>query len=472
MEATGVSTAMPTVIGDLGGVNLYAWVFTAYMLTSTITVPIFGKLSDLYGRKPVMLVGLALFLLGSVLSGMATSIGALIAFRALQGIGAGSVQPTVITIIGDLFTLKERARVQGFFSAVWGIAGIAGPLIGGFIVDSMNWRWIFFINVPFGLVAALGLIFSYHENIEKKATRPPLDWVGALLLTVAVVAALAAAGGLYVVPLWSLAAFSILLFIKAEKRAPEALLPLDLFSQRLMAVASVQSALTGATMFAAVTYLPLYVQGAANGSPTEAGGTLTPMMVGWPIASAIAGRLVPKLGFRLFIRLGALLTALGTLFLACGIQYEWPFAFVYAATAVFGIGLGFVNTAQILAVQMSVPWQRRGVATSSTMFFRVIGGTLGVGFLGAWLAHAMAGHAGITQEVINALLGPEHGVNLPAAELTRLTLMLKSAIAPIFWVIFGLGAAFFAIGILFPKVETRDNGSAGQIVPQPADIGH
>ncbi len=459
MEATAVSTAMPTVVGDLGGVNLYAWVFTAYMLTSTITVPIFGKLSDLFGRKPVMLAGLVLFLAGSALSGMASSIGSLIAFRALQGLGAGSVQPTALTIVGDLFSLKERAKLQGFFSAVWGIAGIAGPLLGGFIVDSMSWRWIFFINLPFGLLAGLVLLFAYHENLEKKR-RPRLDWLGAVTLTIGVVAALAAAGGVYVVPLWILSAASTALFVVIERRAPEALLPVDLFKQRLMAVASVQSALTGATMFAAVTYLPLYVQGAANGSPTEAGGTLTPMMLGWPIASTIAGRMIPRVGFRVFIRLGALLTALGTLFLALGIQYEWPFAFVYAATAVFGVGLGFVNTAQILAVQTSVPWQRRGVATASTMFFRVIGGTLAVGFLGAWLAHALGGQNGISQDVINALLGPARGATLAPADLARLMTTLKSALSPIFWVIFGLGTAFFGTGVLFPEVEPAEPTSA------------
>jgi EmrB/QacA subfamily drug resistance transporter len=463
MEATAVSTAMPTVIGDLGGVNLYAWVFTAYMLTSTVTVPIFGKLSDLFGRKPVMLIGLGIFLLGSVLSGMATSIVSLILFRALQGLGAGSVQPTTLTIVGDLFTLKERSKLQGFFAAVWGIAGISGPLLGGFIVAQMNWRWIFFINLPFGLLATVGLVVFYHENLEKKPP-PRLDWLGAVTMTVCVVAALVAAGGIHAVPLGILALVALAAFFVAEKKAPEALLPFDLFSQRLIAVASVLSALTGAVMFAAITYLPLYVQGAVGGSPTEAGATLTPMMVGWPIASTLSGRAIPRFGFRIFIRAGSVLVGLGTLLLALGIQLQWPFAMVYVAMGFTGIGLGLVNTSLMISVQTSVPWERRGVATASTMFFRSIGGTLGVGFLGAWLAVQLAGQAGITQEIINALLGPEHGASLPAADLGHLTAALKGAIEPIFWVLFALGACFLGGGLAYPgPSKEQEKVGAGSV---------
>jgi MFS family permease len=406
-----------------------------------------------------MMVGLVLFLTGSALSGAAQTIGVLIGYRALQGLGAGAVQTTSLTIIGDLFSLSERGKLQGLFAAMWGIAGISGPLLGGLIVDSASWRWIFFINLPFGFLAFAGLYFSFHEQIAPKLKRPHLDWLGALLMTIAVVAALAAAGGEHALILWVVAAVCTCAFLIVERRSPDALLPLDLFSQRLMVITSTQSALTGATMFAAVTYLPLYVQGAAHGSPTEAGITLTPMMVGWPIASTITGRLVPHFGYRPFTRIGSATVLVATVCLAYAIQHELPMAYVYTATAMFGGGLGLVTTSQILAVQFNVPWQRRGVATAATMFFRVIGGALGVGFLGAWLAHAMLGAPGVTNDLVNALLGPEHGGRLPPGDLSHLMHALKAALSPIFWTIATLGGLFFVIGMFFPHLPLSDHSA-------------
>lgn len=449
MEATAVSTAMPTVIGDLGGVEYYSWVFTVYMLTSTISVPIYGKLSDLFGRKPVLLSGLGLFLLGSGLSGMASGIGPLIAFRALQGLGAGAVQTTAMTIIGDLFTLKERAKIQGFFAAVWGVAGISGPLLGGFIVKSVSWRWIFYINLPFGLASTAVLLFAYRETITKKDRH--LDWQGAALLTFGAVALLAAASGVYPGQL-GLAGLALLAaFVRVEATAAEPILPLGLFKQRLIATASVIGALAGAAMFSIVTYLPLYIQGAASGSPTEAGAALTPMMLGWPLASTLTGRLVPRHGFKLFVTLGTLLTALSTVALALGIANHLPLAVLYAATFVFGFGMGLTNTAVLLSVQTSVPWEQRGVATASTMFFRTIGGTMVVGILGSYLAEVLRRNGDLSAGVINDLLGPLHGGNLAPDVLMRLHQALAGALTPIFMVVAAIGGMFFLFGLLFPR---------------------
>ncbi|MFL5441574.1 MAG: MFS transporter, partial [Myxococcales bacterium] len=269
MEMTVVSTAMPTVVGDLGGIHYYSWVFTAYLLTSTVTVPIYGKLADLYGRKPVLLAGIAIFLVGSMASGLAQGIGALIAFRALQGLGAGAMQPTTLTIVGDIYNLEERARMQGVFGAVWGVAGLIGPLLGGIIVKYLSWRWVFFINVPAGIAAAMLLVVALHEEVEHR--RHSLDLAGAGVLTLCLVALLFGThGGAASAIGLPLAVLSLFVFFAIEKRSAEPVVPLDLFRGRVMAVATAAGALVGAGMISMVTYVPLYVQGVLGGSPTEA----------------------------------------------------------------------------------------------------------------------------------------------------------------------------------------------------------
>src|SRR3954467_13889303 len=382
MEMTVVSTAMPTVVGDLGGIHYYSWVFTAYLLTSTVTVPIYGKLADLYGRKPVLLAGIAIFLVGSMASGLAQGIGALIAFRALQGLGAGAMQPTTLTIVGDIYNLEERARMQGVFGAVWGVAGLVGALLGGIIVKYLSWRWVFFINVPAGIAAAALLMVSLHENVEHR--QHSLDWAGSGLLIFCLTALLfGAPGGRASAVGLPVAAVCLAIFFVVEGRAPEPVLPMDLFRQRVMAVATVAGALVGAGMISMVTYVPLYVQGVLGGSPTEAGSAITPMVIGWPIASAISGRVLPRVGFRPLVRWGLAISAVAAVALALllrpGVSLHMP----QAASALFGVGLGFANTALLIAVQTTVESRQRGVATASTMFARTIGGTPAVGVPGA-----------------------------------------------------------------------------------------
>lgn len=457
MEATAVSTAMPTVIGDLGGVELYAWVFTAYMLTSTVMVPIWGKLADVFGRKPVMLGGLVIFLVGSAASGAASSVETLIIFRALQGLGAGAIQTTSMTVIGDLFTLEERGKMQGFFAAMWGFAGISGPLLGGFIVKYLSWRWIFYVNVPFGLAAAGLLLMCYHENIAKKSAR--LDWGGALALTVGCVALLAAANDLLPNRTAPLAIAALAAFAFIERKVADPLLPFALFRQRLMAVVSICGALSGAAMFSIVTYIPLLVQGGMGGSPTEAGGALTPMMVGWPVASAISGRYITRLGFRRFVVAGLALSAVAAGLLAYGVSHSWSLWGLSVGTGLFGLGMGLMNTAMIIAVQTSVPWQQRGVATASTMFFRVMGGTLAVGFLGGWLAHALEGRPGVTPEIISKLLASAHGSSDLGPEIASvLNAALHDVLTPIFIVVAIFSVIAAILGFAFPKKDIQEKG--------------
>lgn len=457
MEMTVVSTAMPTVVGELGGLGLYAWAFAAYMLTATVTVPIHGKLADLHGRKPVLLAGTGLFLLGSAGCGTADSMEALIAWRAIQGLGAGAIQPVALTIVGDLFDVHERARVQGLFGAVWGIAGLVGPLLGGAIVHALGWRWIFWVNLPFGLASAAVLAVAYHERPERHPHR--LDLAGAALLAGAVVALLVAArargaglAGLLV------AAVALALFVRVERRAAEPLLPLELFRQRVMAVSSATGALVGAAMLAMVTYVPLWVQSVLGLSPTAAGAAIAPMAVGWPIASTVAGRLLPRLGYRRLLLGGLATSAIAGVALAVALRPGVNLLVPQVLTFVYGLGLGFANTPLIIAVQTSVPWNRRGVATASTMFFRTIGGTLAVGVLGGVLANAVA-HAGAHPALAEKLLGPERGA-VPAGELAVIAAALQGAMGIVFWAVAAIALAALVVATRFPPLAIHA-GPAG-----------
>jgi len=449
MEMTVVSTAMPTVVAELGGLSLYAWAFAAYMLATTVTVPIWGKLADLRGRKPVLLAGIGLFLAGSLACGSAGSMTALIAWRAVQGLGAGAVQPVTFTIVGDLFDLRERGRMQGLFGGVWGIAGLVGPVLGGAIVHSVGWRWIFWLNLPFGLASAAVLAIAYHERPERHEHR--LDVAGAALLSVAIIAALLSArsrgAGLVTLPIAALATAA---FVWVERRAREPLVPLDLFAQRVMVVASAAGALIGAAMIATVTYVPLWAQSVNGLSPTQAGWAIAPMAFGWPLASAISGRLVARVGYRPLLLTGFATSATAALLAPLVLRPGAPLVAVQALMVLYGAGLGTANPPLLIAVQTSVPWNRRGIATASTLFFRTIGGTLAVGLLGGVLANALAG-AGAPAGLVEKLLGPERAMLDPAA-VAPVAHALQAAMSVVFWAGAGIACTAFAVVLAFPHV--------------------
>lgn len=451
MEMTVVSTAMPTVIAELKGALHYAWVFSAYMLTSTVTVPIYGKLADLYGRKPVLHAAMFLFLLGSCASGQAHSMGMLIAGRALQGVGAGGLQPIALTVIGDIFDLDERSKMQGIFGAVWGFAGLAGPLLGGFIVASWSWRWVFYVNVPFGLLSAIVLSLSLQEKIEKKDHT--FDIAGALVLSTSVVALLVGVEGYHPRVLVPLSVLGAVVFVLAEHRAKEPMLPPPLFRRRILWASSVLATVAGAALTGMTTFIPLYVQGALGGSPTEAGATIAPMAVGWPIASAIAGRLIPRHGFRILVRGGILVVAASTVAFAVLVARHPSASDLRWAGIAFGVGMGFANTPMIIAVQTSVSFAERGVATASTMFFRSIGGTIGVGVMGVVLARDLLANP-ITQEaggsdLIARILGPGRR-DVPAAILSAIAEDLHLGVLHVTWIWAVLGALAIAAALAFP----------------------
>lgn len=459
MEMTIVSTAMPTIVGELGGLSLYAWVAAVYLLASTVTVPLYGKLSDLLGRKPVLIAGIAIFLVGSVGCGFARSMPMLIAARGLQGIGAGAMQPLAMTIIGDLFDIRERARVQPWFGAVWGVAGLAGPLLGGLLVKHWSWPAVFWINIPVGLGAIAVLSVALVEDIKPRKAK--LDVLGALLLTGTVVAILLAVENIWPVPLTVIAMALLVAFIQVERRAPEPLVPLDLFTTRILGLSNALCAVVGGILFAVAMFVPLYIQAVAKGSPTEAGSSIAPMMVGWPLAAFVAGRLLPRLGYRPLILWGLVLIGVSAVALPLAAS---PTASPWAlrgVTTVMGLGMGSASTALIIVVQSTVPWERRGVATASAMFCRTIGGTLAVGVLGALLSRVVSREANVGPEVMQSLLA--HGAN-KASDLatdashadTALSAAIGNGLGWVFWAIAGLGVIGAVAGAFFPAIAAED----------------
>jgi EmrB/QacA subfamily drug resistance transporter len=462
MEATVVGTAMPTVVEKLGGIEFYGWTGAIYMLTATVTMPLYGKLSDLYGRKPIMMLGMVAFLAGSMASGLSQTMIQLIAFRAVQGVGAGGLQPVAMTIVGDIFKPAERARIQGVFGAVWGVAAMSGPLLGGLIVHALSWRWVFFINVPFGLLSAVMLTLFFHEPLAKKDHS--LDVAGTVLLASAIVALLLGASRW--APMVTLPLAMVLLagFVVAERRAREPVLSLALLRRRIMAVSSVAGAVVGAVMSSTVIYLPLYVQAILGGSPTQAGGTVAPMLVGWPIASALSGRLLPRTGYRPLVRMGFAVVALSSITLAVLLHRGAAMSALGATMFVMGTGMGLANTALLIAVQESASWEERGVATASTMFFRTIGGAVAVGALGAVLAAGLGDH--VPTHLLNQLLGPDHGRGLDATLLVQLSGMLQGSLRHVFDIIAALSLASLGAGLLFPekRLSQPDSGRTASVV--------
>src|SRR6185436_4525242 len=357
MEATVVGTAMPTIVAALGGLAHYSWVFSAYLLTSTVTVPIWGKLSDLFGRRPLFQIGIGVFLLGSAACGLAQSMPQLIAARAVQGLGAGALVPLAMTIIGDIFTLAERARMQGLVSGVWGLSSIVGPLLGGFITDQLSWRWVFYVNLPVGIAAALIIGFALTE--QKREERPKIDYAGAIVLTAAVtILLLVLAEGSSpqalleprILALIALVVVLLVAFIRIERRAPDPVVPFALFRNRVIAVSIVVGFLAGIAMFAAITFVPLLAQGVLGATATEAGSFLTPLMLSWVLSSIVGGRLLIRVGTRPLVLTGLVLMIAG--FAALATFHRTTPRWTLVLELVFiGSGLGLTMLTLLIAAQ-------------------------------------------------------------------------------------------------------------------------
>ncbi|MBI3799443.1 MAG: MFS transporter [Deltaproteobacteria bacterium] len=389
MEGTVVSTAMPTIVGHLGGLAIYSWVFSAYMLASTTTVPIFGKLSDIYGRRPVYITAMTFFLVGSLLCGKAQSMPQLIVFRVVQGLGAGGLIPLAFILIGDMFTLEQRARMQGLFSGVWGVSAIIGPLLGGFLVDQISWRWVFYINVLPGLLASALVWLAWQDKARAShAIAPKVDYAGAVLLTVGVVTLLMGLFELGTTLGWMLLALAILLLVglvRLERQVSDPILPLPLFHDRIFAAACSHGILAGWAMFGSLSFVPLFAQAVLGTSATAAGATLTPMMLGWTLASIIGSRLLLRLSYRTLALTGMSLLTLGAALLV-RIDANASQLGLMVNLSLMGLGMGLSVPAFLITVQSTVRPRDMGVATSAIQFSRSMGGALGVSVMGVALS--------------------------------------------------------------------------------------
>jgi MFS family permease len=423
LEQTVVSTAMPSIIAQLKGLDVYPWVFSAYLLASTVTTPVYGKLADLWGRKRVLLFGLGLFAIGSVLSGRSGSMPELIAMRVVQGLGAGAVGPIVLTLLADLFTLEERARVQGWFSAVWGVSSVAGPWLGGYLTDNLSWRWVFYVTVPFSVLAAWVLVRHVDEDVRRDEVLP-IDWKGASLLaggSTLLLLAILSGPRLSAWTAWGLMSTSFVLiglFVAVERRAADPILPPDLFARLPIASAIAGSFLIGALLVGIDTYVPLYVQGVLGGKATEAGEVITPLFLSWAISVAVAAKVVIRFGFRTTAVVGMGMVALGMAGLAVGASVpDSAVGLFKVSLVVTGFGFGPASLSCILGVQNAVDWNRRGAATGAVTFSRVLGGALGVGVLGATLAFEFARRLASAEagglDVVAALRPETHALLTP-----------------------------------------------------------
>jgi EmrB/QacA subfamily drug resistance transporter len=444
LEATVVGTAMPTVIATLGGLSHYSWVFSAYLLTSTATVPIWGRLSDLYGRRRLYLSGIVIFLIGSALCGVSTSMPQLIAARTIQGLGAGAIIPLSMTIIGEMYTLAERARTQAAFSSVWGVASVLGPLVGGYITDALSWRWVFFLNLPLGSLALVVIALAYPPRRQAGAVR--VDWPGAALLfagTSSLLIALSDDGG---TAGWWFAAAVILLgaFAVVEHRTADPLLPVDLFLNPLVARTCGVVFLIGASMFGSIAFIPLFVQAVMGGTATEAGQGLTPLFLGWVVMSVMAARLTPRVGYRRIAGAGALLLTIGSTALSFLNAHSSRQALL-ADGLLLGGGMGLLMLSTLLAVQHGVHRSRLGIATSLNQFSRSIGAAVGVAAMGALLTRSLSG-----------MVMPD-GFTVTSSSVPLLTDAARDQFAAALHRVFMLGAvtsgAAFFLTFFLPRVD-------------------
>lgn len=470
IEVTIVATAMPQIVRDLGGFAYYSWVFSAFLLTQTATTVIFGKLADIYGRKPVIIAGTAIFLAGSLLSGFAWSMGSLIAFRLLQGVGAGSMQLIAVTIAGDLYAARERLRMQGALSAVWAGAAMVGPLAGGLLVEHLSWSWIFWINVPVGILTIVGFVFFMHEDVTHREHR--IDYLGAALFSIATAAFLialtqsATLTWTEIVLLAGLALLTGLLFVAVERSAPEPMIALDLWGSRLLASAN-GALLCGMMALAGVTsYLPMYFQGVLGYSAIYAGFPLTVMMVTWPMASAVSGTILRYLSMRTTLRLGSFLIPAGAVFLLF-LKPGTNLIVAGIGPALMGFGMGLLNITSVIMVQGTIEWSKRASATASLIFSRTLGNTLGVAALGAVLNFGIVLFA--IDQGRSELATPDHVRDLLAmigdvaggATDPSLQPVLDSALHLAFWVMLGFAAITTMLSLAIPirELETLTTGA-------------
>ncbi|MES2183019.1 MAG: MDR family MFS transporter [Pseudomonadota bacterium] len=413
LEATIVSTAMPGIVTELGGLHLYSWVFSSFLLAQTATTVVFGKLADTFGRKPTILAGIAIFGAGSVLAGCAWSMPSMIAFRVLQGLGAGAILPVTLTIVGDLYKPLERGKIQGYLASVWAVSAVAGPMAGSLIVQELSWAWIFWINVPVGLLAAFGFVAYLHEPARVQV-RGPIDFAGAVLFTVAVVALMlgltdvsTAASGARVAAEFGIFVLSTAVFLWHERRTPDPMVSLRLWASRPIAACNAANLLSSMALIGLTTFLPMYLQAVSQRTPVVAGLALTVMMVGWPAGATLCARTFHRVGLWRYLVGGSAVLPVGAIAFVLMRPDSSPLL-AAAGSLVMGFGMGLLSVASVMLIQSIVVPSERGGATASNLFARNLGNTLGAALFGAVQGSVFVhspGGAGDTSEHLRQLLG-------------------------------------------------------------------
>jgi EmrB/QacA subfamily drug resistance transporter len=412
IDSTIVATAVPQIVADLGGFSLFPWIFSIYLLTQAVTVPIYGRLSDVFGRKPVLLVGVGGFLVGSVLCAVAWSMVTLIVFRGLQGLAAGAILPTTTTIVGDLYEPAERGKVQGWISSVWGVSAVVGPTLGGFFAEYWTWRGIFWLNLPIGVGAAWLIQRHLHERVERRSHR--IDYAGAAALTVAcslLILALLEGGVSWAwdsatsIALFAGSAVLLAAFIRIEQTVAEPILPLWVFRHRILLAGNVSGLAIGAILIGQTTYVPTYAQRVVGVGAVVAGLAMATMTIGWPIAATLAPKVYLRIGYRPTGLLGAAVTSIGCLLMALFVGEGSGIWRVGVAGFVLGIGLGLISVSTVVAVQSTVGWGRRGVVTGTNMFIRTLGSAVGVAVFGSIANSRLAHRAHTAPAIFHAVHG-------------------------------------------------------------------
>jgi EmrB/QacA subfamily drug resistance transporter len=492
LDSTIVATALPTIVGELGGLERLAWVVTAYLVAQTIVTPLYGKLGDLYGRKVVLQSGIVLFLLGSVLCGMSGSMGQLILFRFIQGLGGGGLMVTTMAVVGDVVPPRERGRYQGIFGAVFGVSSIAGPLLGGYFTTHWSWRWIFYINLPLGLLAMVVIAATLPARPER--IRRAIDFAGAGLLAVTLSAAILAAdlGGVtygwtspVILGLAAAALVSLVAFIAVERRAAEPVLPLRLFRERAFTVTSAVGLIVGFAMFGSVTYLPVFLQVVNGATPTGSGLQMLPMMGGMLVSSITSGQLISRWGrYKVFPVMGTAVMAVGLLLLS-RMDAETTLTGASLNMLVLGLCLGLVMQVLVIAVQNAVDYRDLGVATSGTTLFRLIGGSLGTAAFGAIFATGLRarlmetlppGAAGAEGQ--GAGLSPQMLAGMPPETRALYVDAFTGSLSTVFLAAAGIAVLGFLLAWLVPEHPLRESVAAtagdvgteaGEAFAMPAD---
>jgi EmrB/QacA subfamily drug resistance transporter len=451
LDSTILATAVPSIVADLGGLTQFPWLFSIYLLAQAVSVPVYAKLADTLGRKPVILFGIGLFLIGSVMCGIAWDMPSLIAMRAVQGIGAGAVLPLTITIAGDIYTVAERAKAQGYIASVWAVSSVVGPTLGGVFAQFASWRWIFFVNIPLCLLAAWMLWRGYHESVEHRAHK--IDYAGAATLTISLsllILAVLEGGQAWPWTSWqSIGAFAVgavllAAFVAIERRAAEPVLPLDIFSRRLIVTTLFISVGVGAVLVGLTSYVPTFLESTTGATPLVAGLAVAALTLGWPISASQSGRLYLRIGFKPTALIGLTLATIGTtaLWLTSARPNVWSAAI---SCFVVGLGLGLVATPTLIAAQASVAWNERGVVTGSNMFMRSVGSAVGVAIFGA---------------IANAIIASSGGEGTPSA--------IRDASAAVFLATLVAALLGFVAGLFMPQTRAEDlEHSNGEQVPEP-----